>query len=41
MATRGVNHQGVALVTKCWLGEFKADPALRRELMDAISLQAG
>ena len=33
MATRGVNQHGVSLVTKCWLGEFKADAELRRELM--------
>jgi GTP cyclohydrolase I len=38
MATRGVNHHGVDLVTKCWLGEFREDPALRRELMEAIAL---
>jgi GTP cyclohydrolase I len=41
MATRGVNHQGVDLVTKCWLGEFREDPALRRELMEAIALGSG
>jgi len=36
MTTRGVNQHGVALVTKCWLGDFKADPELRRELMESI-----
>jgi len=36
MSTRGVNQHGVSLVTKCWLGDFKTDPALRRELMDSI-----
>ena len=36
MSTRGVNQHGVSMVTKCWLGEFKADPDLRRELMDSI-----
>ncbi len=36
MSTRGVNQHEVAMVTKCWLGEFKADPSLRRELMESI-----
>jgi GTP cyclohydrolase I len=36
MTTRGVNQHGVSMVTKCWLGEFREDPALRRELMDSI-----
>jgi GTP cyclohydrolase I len=36
MATRGVNQQGVSMMTKCWLGEFRTDPELRRELMDSI-----
>ncbi|HET8749768.1 MAG TPA: GTP cyclohydrolase I FolE [Sphingomicrobium sp.] len=36
MTTRGVNQSGVAMVTKCWLGEFKNDPELRRELMQSI-----
>ena len=36
MATRGVNQHGVTMVTKCWLGDFKADPALRRELLDSV-----
>lgn len=36
MTTRGVNQHGVSMVTKCWLGEFKSDPHLRRELMDSI-----
>jgi GTP cyclohydrolase I len=36
MATRGVNQHGVTMVTKCWLGDFKADPELRRELMQSI-----
>ena len=36
MTTRGVNQRAPAMVTKCWLGEFKDDPALRRELMAAI-----
>ena len=36
MSTRGVNQHGVSMVTKCWLGEFKADPELRRELMESL-----
>jgi GTP cyclohydrolase IA len=36
MITRGVSQHGVSMVTKCWLGEFKADPELRRELMQSI-----
>jgi GTP cyclohydrolase I len=36
MTTRGVSQHGVSMVTKCWLGEFKADPELRRELMQSI-----
>jgi GTP cyclohydrolase I len=36
MSTRGVNQQGVSMVTKCWLGDFKTDPDLRRELMESI-----
>lgn len=36
MSTRGVNQHGVSMVTKCWLGEFKDDPELRRELMESI-----
>jgi GTP cyclohydrolase IA len=36
MTTRGVNQHGVSMVTKCWLGDFKADADLRRELLDSI-----
>jgi GTP cyclohydrolase I len=36
MSTRGVNQHGVSMVTKCWLGDFKTDPELRRELMASI-----
>ncbi|HET9336302.1 MAG TPA: GTP cyclohydrolase I FolE [Sphingomicrobium sp.] len=36
MTTRGVNKHGVSMVTKCWLGDFKTDPDLRRELMESI-----
>ena len=37
MSTRGVNQHGVSMVTKCWLGEFKTDPELRRDLMRSIA----
>jgi GTP cyclohydrolase I len=37
MATRGVNQPGVAMVTKCWRGDFEADPELRRELMASLA----
>jgi GTP cyclohydrolase I len=36
MSTRGVNQHGVSMITKCWLGEFRDDPELRRELMESI-----
>ena len=36
MTTRGVNQHGVSMVTKCWLGDFKDNPELRRELMESI-----
>lgn len=36
MSTRGVNQHDVTMVTKCWLGDFKADAELRRELMDSL-----
>jgi GTP cyclohydrolase I len=36
MATRGVNQHGISMVTKCWLGEFKEDAELRRELMASL-----
>jgi GTP cyclohydrolase I len=36
MTTRGVNKHGVSMVTKCWLGDFKTDTDLRRELMESI-----
>jgi hypothetical protein len=28
------------MVTKCWLGEFKADAGLRRELLDSLRVCA-
>ena len=36
MSTRGVSQHGVTMVTKCMLGEFRTDPALRSELMDSL-----
>lgn len=36
MSTRGVNQHGVSMVTKCWLGDFRTDPALRRELLESL-----
>ena len=36
MATRGVNQHGIAMVTKCWLGDFREDAELRRDLMASI-----
>jgi GTP cyclohydrolase I len=36
MTTRGVKQHGTSLVTKCWLGEFRTDPGLRREVMDSL-----
>jgi GTP cyclohydrolase I len=36
MSSRGVNQHGVSMVTKCWLGEFRDDPQLRRELLESL-----
>ena len=36
MTSRGVNQHGVSMVTKCWLGDFREDAELRRELMASI-----
>jgi GTP cyclohydrolase IA len=41
MSTRGVNQHGASMVTKCWLGEFKSEPELRRELMESIRCHGG
>ena len=41
MSTRGVNQHGVSMVTKCWLGEFREIPELRRELMESIGRHGG
>ncbi len=36
MSTRGVREHGSSMVTQCWLGEFKNDPELRRDMMELI-----
>lgn len=36
MTTRGVNQPHVAMVTKAWLGDFRDNPELRRDLLAAI-----
>lgn len=36
MESRGVRQHDVSMVTKCWLGDFRDDPALRRELMESL-----
>ena len=36
MSTRGIKQHGVSMVTKCWLGDFKEDAELRRELLESI-----
>jgi GTP cyclohydrolase I len=41
MSTRGVNQHGVSMVTKCWLGEFRRDADLRREVMSSIGCREG
>jgi GTP cyclohydrolase I len=38
MSSRGVNQHGVSMVTQCWLGEFREEPALRRELLETLPL---
>ena len=37
MSTRGVNQHGVSMVTRCWLGDFREDAELRRELLQSVS----
>ena len=39
MASRGVRQHGVSMVTKCWLGDFRDDAVLRRELMKSLPRQ--
>ena len=36
MSTRGVKEHGSTLVTKCWLGDFRNDAELRRDMMESI-----
>lgn len=36
MSMRGVKVKGATFKTKCWLGDFKTDTALRKEFIDAI-----
>ncbi len=36
MSTRGVRQHGVSMVTKCWLGDFREDADLRRELIEML-----
>lgn len=36
MSSRGVRQHGVSMVTRCWLGDFRDDPVLRRELTDCL-----
>lgn len=38
MSSRGVNQHGVSMVTQCWLGDFREDAALRRELLETLPL---
>ena len=38
MSTRGVNQHGVSMVTKCWLGDFRSDPDLRRDVLDSLPI---
>jgi GTP cyclohydrolase IA len=35
------DRSGIAMVTKCWLGDFRSDSRLRRELMESLALKAG
>jgi len=41
MSTRGVNQHGVSMVTKCWLGEFRENADLRRELIETLPRGCG
>ena len=36
MSTRGVRQHGSSMVTRCWLGEFRTDPELRRDVMETV-----
>ncbi|MEO9132157.1 MAG: GTP cyclohydrolase I FolE [Sphingomonas sp.] len=41
MSSRGVNQHGVSMLTQCWLGDFREDEALRRELLETLPLGSG
>jgi GTP cyclohydrolase I len=36
MSTRGVRQHGSSMVTKCWLGAFKTDAELLRDIMESV-----
>ena len=36
MASRGVNQNGISLVTQCWLGAFETDAELRRDFTQSV-----
>jgi GTP cyclohydrolase I len=36
MSTRGVKQHGSSMVTKCWLGDFKSDAELRRDVIESV-----
>ena len=36
MSSRGVNQHGLSMVTKCWLGDFRSDPDLRRDFTESL-----
>lgn len=37
MTTRGVNQHGISMITKTWLGDFRDDAELRRDLLASIN----
>ncbi len=41
MSSRGVNQHGISMVTHCWLGSYREDAVLRRELLDTLPLTHG
>jgi GTP cyclohydrolase I len=38
MSSRGVNQHGVSMMTQCWLGDFREDALLRREVYASLPL---
>lgn len=36
MTTRGVNQHGISMITKTWLGDFRDDAELRRDVLASI-----